>query len=122
MPSSGPEQEIFLRALREYSEQCRPPMLTAGCPFAHDLPGGIRGCLEECMTLLAEYQAPPPIDEITFGNSLALRPRLPRARRGPLPKSKPFDAAEIYHTDSQLADITHWRITALLEALKRLLA
>jgi hypothetical protein len=73
------------------------------------------------MTLLAEYHAPPPVDEITFGDSLALRARLPRARRGPVPKSKPFDAGEVYHTDSQLPDITEWRITALIEATKRIL-
>ena len=121
LPSSGSEREIFLRALREYSEQCRPPALTASCPFAHDLPGGIRGCLEECMVLLTEYEAPPPVDEIRFGNSLSLRPRLPRARRGPVPRSKPFDAGEIYHTDSRLEDVTQWRVTALLEALKRIL-
>jgi hypothetical protein len=120
LPSSGPEREIFLRALREYSDHCQPPTLTAGCPFAHDLPGGIRGCLEECMVLLAEYNAPPSVDEIRVGNSLALRPRLPRARRSPTPKPKPFDAVEIYYTDSQLPDITQWRVTALLEAVKRI--
>jgi hypothetical protein len=120
LPSDGPDREIFLRALREYSENCQPPMLTVGCPFAYDLRGGGRGCLEECITLLAEHQAPPPVDEIRVGGNLALRPRIPRPRRGIAARPRPFDAAEDYYTDSRLADYAQWRITSLLEALRRL--
>jgi hypothetical protein len=94
-------------------------MLTAGCPFAHDLPGGIRGCLEECMTLLAEHQAPPPVDEIRVGGNLALRPRIPRPRREVTAKPRLFDAAEDFYSDSRLADVSQWRITSILEALRR---
>jgi hypothetical protein len=119
LPDDGPERKIFLRALRTYSENCRPPALTPGCPFAYKIEPGIRGCGEECMDLLARYDAPPPVDEIRVGSDIALRRRVPRPRRGPTPATKPFDAQEIYLTDRTAANKSDWRLPALLFGLKR---
>ncbi|MEV2237533.1 hypothetical protein [Micromonospora sp. NPDC049891] len=121
LPSQGAEKEIFLRALRNYSEACEPPALTPGCPFAIDLGNGGRGCLEECVTLLARYNAPPPVDEIAIGKGLGLRPRPPRPRREPAKPGRAFDCAEVYLIDSESNDYSRWRLSSLLERLRRLL-
>lgn len=121
LPTEGPEREIFLRALRNYSEACEPPALTPGCPFAIDLVDGGRGCLEECVTLLARHNAPPPVDEIVIGKGLGLRPRPPRPRRGPAKRTRPFDCMELYLIDSASEDYSQWRLSSILEKLRRLL-
>ena len=35
LPSNDEERELFLRALREYSENCEPPELTPGSDCGH---------------------------------------------------------------------------------------
>lgn len=97
LPNEGAGREIFLRALREYSERCSPPELTPGCPFAIETLNGARGCGEECVDLLAAHRAPPPVEEIRLGGGFALRPRRPRARHGGGRRPKPFDMGELYH-------------------------
>lgn len=119
LPDDGPEKGIFLRALRAYSENCHPPELTAGCPFSYGIEPGIRGCGEECMDLLARYDAPPPVGEIRVGSDITLRRLLPRPRRGPTRTTRPFDAQEIYLTDRALPNKSQWRLPALLYGLKR---
>lgn len=121
LPSEGPEKDIFLRALRDYSENCTPPALTPGCPFAIDIGPGRRGCGEECMDMLAEYKAPDPVDEIQLGKGLAIRPRLPRPRRGPTPRPRPFDAGELELVDRDRPP-AEWRAASLLRALMDKLA
>jgi hypothetical protein len=112
-PLSGREGDIFLRALREYSDSCSAPALTPGCPFAVDIGPGQRGCGEECVDLLASYQAPMSIEEVQLGKGLAVRPRVPRSRRGPGIQAKPFDAAELLLAD-KVHPITSWRSSSLL--------
>lgn len=99
LPAEGPEREIFLRALRNYSELCEAPDLTAGCPFAVVTPTG-RGCLEQCVDLLAQYGAPGPIEDVQIGEFTIRRLGRPRSRRGPAKTSKPFDAREIHLSDA----------------------
>jgi len=122
LPTSGPDREILLRALREYSDNCLPPALTPGCPFAFDIEPGVRGCGEECIDILARYDAPASIDEISVGLDVTIRKRRPRARRGPGPQARPFDVAEMYMIDSEVADLSKWRMPSLMEGLKRELA
>jgi hypothetical protein len=119
LPEKGPNREIFLRALREYSDSCQPPALTPGCPFAYDIEPGVRGCGEECIDILTQYNAPPSVDEVFVDNGVSIRKRRPRSRRGPSRSSKPFDVSEMYLTDREISDITKWRIAALMEGLKR---
>jgi hypothetical protein len=122
LPDGGPDREILLRALREYSDNCQPPALTAGCPFAYDIEPGVRGCGEECIDILARYNAPPSVDEIPVGPDVTIRKRRPRARWGPSKSVRPFDVSEIYLTDSEIPHISKWRMPALIECLKRELA
>lgn len=73
------------------------------------------------MDLLADYNAPDPIDEIQLGKGLAIRPRLPRPRRGPTPRPRPFDAGELHLVDRD-RPLTEWRAASLLRALMDKLA
>ena len=68
LPKDPRVREIFLRALREYSESCEPPGLTPGCPYSIETKDpGVMGCLEECMDLLGKYNAPRPREEVEHG-------------------------------------------------------
>ena len=95
LPSAGPEREIFLRALRAYSEACTPPALTPGCPFAIEIAPGRRGCGDECLTLLAEHGAPGPVEEFAVGEFHVVRNRRPRPRHSPESTARPYDARMI---------------------------
>src|SRR5213594_2855592 len=97
LPNSGREREIFVRALREYSDRCEAPELTPSCPFYQADPQG-PWCLEECMDLLAEHP-PESRGGIPLGASLLAHPRRRRARSVLAGRAKPFDAAEIYIED-----------------------
>lgn len=122
MPSDGPEQEIFLRALREYSEQCEPPELTLGCPFRRLDPTIGPWCLDECMDLLAEHNAPPAIAERTTVGDLSIsRGRRPRSRRGLGASSRAFDARELYLSD-EAEPVAKRRTGSLLYALSQFLS
>ncbi len=113
LPDSGPEREIFLRALRRFSDACEPPDLIAECPFSIDLPGGGRGCGEECLELLDRYGLPPPAGQVSMGSGgMAAHsmgtPRRPRSDSA----HKPFDAAENFYRDSDNADRSRWEARA----------
>jgi hypothetical protein len=61
LPAAGPERLIFVRALREFSNNCLPPHLEPRCPFFRVGPDGPY-CFEECMDLLAVYEPEGPSD------------------------------------------------------------
>ena len=69
------DSQIFLRALRDYSESCEPPNLKQDCPFAIDISPGLRGCGEECMDLLGRFGAPPPLDNVLGANGITIHLR-----------------------------------------------
>jgi hypothetical protein len=118
LSASGPEREILLRALRDYSEACTPPALTPGCPFAVEIAPGRRGCAEECVALLAEHGAPPPVEEFLVGEFSLIRQRRPRPRHGPQGISRPFDARAIAFEDEAKPPQLR-RTAALLFELRR---
>ena len=110
--------QIYLRALREYSERCQPPSLTPDCPYSIDIDSGVRGCAEECMDLLAKHNAPNPIEEIDLGDGLSIRrPRRPRARRSLAATTRAFDAREIYLEDEGSELISRWKLASILYGL-----
>ena len=98
LPRDPRVREIFLRALREYSERCEPPGLTPDCPYSIVTKDpGVRGCGEECMDLLGKYNAPRPSEEVEHeGGVWIRRSRRPRARRPQQPHTKPYDARQVY--------------------------
>jgi len=116
LPSSGPERSIFIRALREYSDQCEPPELTPSCPYYQFDRGGA-WCGEECMDLLAQF----PDESSESGSALVddffARPRRRRARRSPASSARPFDAREMYIEDRS-RPITQWRASSLILCLQ----
>ena len=100
------EREIFLRALRYYSDSCEPPELHAECPFSVDQGPGQRGCGEECLDLLATHNAPSVTEEL--GNDISIvRSVRPRARRSHL-SHKAYDAREVYLTDKAGKSPQRW--------------
>ena len=112
---SDREQEMLLRALREYSEACEAPELTPGCPFAVDIQPNLRGCGEECMDLLGQHAAPRPERGIALDSGfIAHMPVRPRARRPQQVNPKPYDAKEIYFRDREMLAVEHWSLPALL--------
>ncbi len=109
------EAEIFLRSLRHYSESCEAPDLVADCPFSVDIAPGERGCGEECMDILAEHGAPPPVDEIKLSEGISVRmTRRPRARRPRRADTRPFDGREIYLDDKAAGPPPRWHLSSLL--------
>lgn len=110
------ERELFLRALREYSEECEPPGLTPDCPFSENTAPGVRGCGEQCMDLLGKYKAPDPSEATDLGGGLTIhRARRPRARRAQDKSTRVFDAREIYLDDEASAeDFASWRLAAII--------
>jgi hypothetical protein len=120
VPGSGPEKEIFLRALRLFSDSCRPPELLRECPFSIDLPNGGRGCGEECIDILERHGEPEKIGQVQFEHGISASPlRTPRgvesrdARNG-----RPFDAMEIRLRDKSSRDISKWSMTTLAIELR----
>lgn len=112
------EREIFLRALRYYSDSCEPPELMAECPFSVDEGLGQRGCGEECVDLLATHNAPPATEEIKLGNGISIvRSIRPRARQTSLSISKAYDAREVYLTDKATKPPQHWFLASVLQGL-----
>lgn len=100
LPADGPLREIFLRALRDFSDNCEAPQLTPACPFSLEVGGGIRGCGEECIEILSTYNAPPGLEDDNVGGGLRfVRRRPPRRRTGPDHGLRAFDAAEIRMSD-----------------------
>lgn len=119
LPKNPKEREIYLRALRAYSEQCEPPALTPDCPFSVSTAPGVMGCGEECMDLLGRHNAPRPREELDLGDGMTiLRTRRPRARR--VRSSDSFDAQQVFLEDHQSDNPEHWRLTAVLKGLEQL--
>jgi hypothetical protein len=120
LPDSGPEREIFLQALRRFSDECESPNLIAECPFSIDLPEGGRGCGEECLEILGRFGRARPTDGVPIGatgiaaHSMG-RPRRPESHAGSL---KPFDAAELFYRDSDNPDRSRWHSVSLLKEMK----
>jgi len=120
LPDSGPEREIFLRALRRFSDACEPPDLIAECPFSIDLPGGGRGCGEECLELLDRYGVPPAAGQVSMGSGGMAAHSMGTPRRSRSDSAhKPFDAAENFYRDSDNADRSRWEASSLLYDLRR---
>jgi hypothetical protein len=117
LPESGPERQIFLQALKRFSDECEPPDLIAECPFSIDLPEGGRGCGEECLEILGHYGVPRSAGGVPIGTTgIAAhsmgRPRRPQSYAGSL---KPFDAAELFYRDSDDPDRTGWHTVSLIK-------
>ena len=111
---------IFLRALQQFSDECETPELQPECPFSIDLPGGGRGCGEECMDLLAQfgnsYNRGGGVD---LGHGIVARRRRQfRPRRGPEPGSRPFDAQAALARDKDSGrPIAAWTTVSLMTVL-----
>ncbi len=119
MPASGPEREIFLRALRLFSDACRPPDLLRECPYSVDLPEGGRGCAEECIEILDRYGEPEQLSPIEFGHGIAAVPLKSNREATPSPVSnRPFDAAEIRLRDKAIPDLSKWSTSTLVIELR----
>ena len=118
LPTDPQEREIFLRALRDYSERCEHPKLTADCPFSIDISPDLRGCGEECMDLLARHGAPGPTEEFPLGDGLtAIRVRRPRPRRNAQKHPKAYDSREVYLHDQSTKPPSRWRLAAILRGI-----
>ena len=112
------EREIFLRALRYYSDSCEPPELIAECPFSVDEGPGQRGCGEECLDLLAANDAPSSTEETKLGNGISIvRSVLPRARKVHPSNIKAYDAREVYLTDKTTKPPQQWFLASVLQDL-----
>lgn len=118
LPHDPQVRDLFLRALREYSESCEPPALIPDCPFSVSTEPGVRGCAEECMDILGATGAPPPSVEVDLGDGISIRRRRsPRARRPLHPNSRPYDAKEVFLADQEAGPLSTWRIAAVLHGL-----
>ena len=115
LPEDPREREIFLRALRQYSDNCEPPELTPDCPYSVTTGPGVRGCGNECMDLLAHHNAPLSHEVIDVGDGLTMRrTRRPRTRRVHNPMSSAYDAREVYLRDKSAGPPSTWRLAAML--------
>lgn len=100
LPESGKERDIFLVALREFSDGCEAPQLTPECPFFEVTKTG-PSCGEQCQDLLAEHGAPRSSSFIELGEGFKLYPRKKRRpRRGLTDDVRPFDATAIKLRDT----------------------
>jgi len=113
---------IFLRALREYSEACEPPLLHHNCPFAVEISPGLRGCGEECMDLLGKYGGPPASSELTMTNGITVRrSHRPRPRHSALRESQAYDARAEYLSESERSPRVQWSLQSLLYRFRELI-
>lgn len=117
LAASGDEREILLRALREYSDTCVAPNLTAHCPFSIDTDAGGRFCEEQCLDLLGRNQAPAAVDEIDLGAGFSVfRRRRPRPRTGNDAGARPFDARATWLADED-QPLEQWHTVSLIVGL-----
>ena len=99
---SGADRQIFIQALRAYSDSCELPLLTPMCPFYERTSQG-PSCGEQCHDLLAAHQPDGPQRlKLVFGDGIELVERPRRHRKGPEPTARPFDAGAIYMHDRHL--------------------
>ena len=107
--------QIFLRALRDYSETCEPPQLHHNCPFAVEISPDLRGCGEECMDLLGKYGGPPPSSELTLTSGITVRrSRRPRPRHSAVREAQAYDARAEYLSESERSPRVQWSLQSLL--------
>lgn len=119
LAGSAEERDLFLVALRSFSETCEAPGLHPSCPFSEEVEPGLRGCGEECMDLLGRHKAPLPSTVIDLGDGMSIvRQVRPRVRRVLQPEGKAFDAQEIYLDDQAKGQPTGWRLTSLLRGFE----
>jgi hypothetical protein len=123
LPSEGPEREIFLIALQQFSERCDAPNLIAACPFSVDLPTGGRGCGEECEKLLDTHGRPSTSARVSLDSSsgFAIERSKRRGVAAELPvfaADRAFDAMEIFWRDQDTPLFSNWHSVALLMAVK----
>lgn len=120
LPAEGREREIFLVALRAYSDACEPPSLHPECPFSIEVAAGVRGCGEECMDLLGEFHVPTRQAHVDLGDGFGLRELRSRPRRGPSPTTKPFDSLELHLADTNRDKerLGSWATVSLLVELR----
>ena len=121
LPDDIRERGIFLAALRYYSDNCEAPLLHSNCPYAIQTQDA-RGCGDECLDLLAACGDAEDSEGIPIGNNLAIRRMRPerRARRGPSPVSRPFDAREVAIRERELP-VSRRSLSSLLVLLTNLL-
>jgi hypothetical protein len=88
------ERQMLLLALKSYSDSCELPELSPECPFYEMTPRGPM-CGEQCLDIIAEHRADMPARKVLdLGDGMAVYARPARkARRGPEPTARPFDAA-----------------------------
>lgn len=117
LPSSGPKKEIFIKALRDFSNACDMPELTPSCPFFEITKDGA-SCGEQCMDILSEFddeRSHPNV--VDFGEGYRLIGRqVKRPRRGPKTTPRPFDVHQITAEDAD-RPLESKRITSLLHDL-----
>ena len=119
LPSEGAQREIFLVALKQFSDSCSAPDLIPDCPFSVDLPGGGRGCGEECEDLLSEHGRPRSSGVVKLTQDsefVAERRTKPAPISGSSGELRAFDAMEIFYRNLDIVEISAWHSIALLSA------
>lgn len=118
LPEDAREREIFLRALRLYSETCEPPELLSDCPFSIDVSPGQRSCGEECIDLLERYGGSRLVEGFDMGNGIVIRRNSNiSSRRYVQLQEKAYDAREIYLADQDKGAPQNWRLPSVLQGI-----
>ena len=117
LPEDQREREIFLRALRLYSETCEAPELLPDCPFSIDVSPGQRSCGEECLDLLERYGGSHVVEGFDMGNGIVIRQIRNIQARGDMLQEKAYDAREIYLADQDKGAPRNWRLPSVLQGL-----
>src|SRR5256714_4475970 len=121
-PNEGPEREIFIQALRDFSDACEMPELTPRCPFFEVTKEG-PSCGEQCIDILSQYDlneaSPTTVIDLGLGIHFLGR-QVKRPRRGPKPDSRPFDARQIVAQETDLPRDRQQITTLLFDLLSSL--
>jgi hypothetical protein len=114
--SDPDESKLLLRALRDFAEDCRVPELNSACPYYEIAADSLPTCAEQCMDILGKHGAPPPTEVIEFEGGISLRrTKAPRPRRS-VSSAKPYDAGEVYLSESS-RPMAEWSTTTVLRRL-----
>jgi len=118
---TGKDRQIFIEALKDYSDNCVPPTLTPGCPFFEITVTG-PSCGEQCHDLLAAHGSDrESTSALNLGFGLFAHERRPRrSRRGPEPSSRPYDAQRLYLRDRERPTDSRHTVSLLIELETRL--
>ena len=110
--SDPDESKLLLRALRDFAEDCRVPELNSACPYYEIAADSLPTCAEQCMDILGKHGAPPPTEVIEFEGGISLRrTKAPRPRRS-VSSAKPYDAGEVYLSESS-RPMAEWSTTTV---------